>query len=41
LIRPPDGGPILVLSKKSKFGGRMRKGKAGRVMPERGGGVVY
>lgn len=33
-FRPPDGGPILILSKKSKFGGKLRKGKADRWMPK-------
>lgn len=39
---PPDGGPVLVLSKKIRFGGKLRKGKgargdgsASRVMPDR------
>lgn len=37
----PGGGPVLVLSKKSKFGGRLRNGKLGeRLMPKRGG-IVY
>lgn len=38
---PPDGGPVLVLSKVTRFGGRMRKGKEKRVMPKDGSGVVY
>ena len=45
---PPDGGPILVLTKKIRFGGRLRKGKRGtghsgtRDMPaKRTGGLVY
>ena len=44
---PPDGGPILVLAKKIRFGGRLRRGKSAeggktkRVMPERGGGIIY
>jgi len=34
-FRPPDGGPIRVLTKKSRFGGKMRKGKLGeRWMPK-------
>ena len=45
---PKDGGPILVLTKKSKFGGILRRGKRGtetgstnRVMPKkRGGGFI-
>ena len=44
---PPDGGPIRVLTKKSRFGGRLRGGKkpqgtkGRRVMPEFfTGGVV-
>lgn len=28
-FRPPDGGPILVLTKKCRYGARMRKGKGG------------
>lgn len=28
-FRPPDGGPILVLTKESRFGARLRSGKAG------------
>lgn len=32
-FRPPDGGPILVLTKKSRFGARLREGKFGRYMP--------
>jgi hypothetical protein len=31
-FRPPDGGPILVLTKKCRFGGRLRSGKMGRYM---------
>lgn len=27
-FRPPDGGPVLVLPKKSKFGGLLRQGKS-------------
>jgi len=39
-FRPPDGGPILVLTKKCRFGGVLRKGKGSgeggnRVMPRR------
>lgn len=30
---PPDGGPIMLLSKKSKFGARCRGGKGDRQMP--------
>jgi len=43
---PPDGGPILVLTKKSRFGGVLRRGKGGeqgasRVMPYKGlGGMI-
>lgn len=29
---PPDGGPVLVLTKKSRYGARLRGGKEGRVM---------
>lgn len=33
-FRPPDGGPILVLTKRTKFGGKLRSGKEGnRNMP--------
>ena len=37
---PPDGGPVMVLTKKSRFGGVIRAGKGGdtgkptRYMPE-------
>lgn len=31
-FRPPDGGPIEVLTKKSRFGARLRQGKMGRYM---------
>ena len=37
---PPDGGPVLVLTKKSRFGAHLRKGKEGRLMPKRGAGIV-
>ncbi len=30
---PPDDGPVLVLTKKSRYGARLRAGKEGRVMP--------
>ena len=30
---PPDGGPVTVLTKKSRFGARLRPGKLGRHMP--------
>lgn len=43
----PNNGPVLVLAKKSHFGGVLRTGKkgegqhkGGRYMPERGG-IVY
>jgi len=48
-FRPPDGGPIVVLSKVSRFGARLRSGKSGegsansnsRGMPSvRTGGVI-
>lgn len=40
-FRPPDGGPILVLAKRSRFGTAMRLGKEGRHMPrERHGGYI-
>ena len=28
-FRPPDGGPIRVLTKKSRYGGLLRQGKSG------------
>ena len=28
-FRPPDGGPVMMLTKKSKFGAAMRTGKKG------------
>ncbi len=31
---PPDGGPIRVLTKKSRFGARLRGGKEERMMPQ-------
>lgn len=42
-FQPPGGGPIQVLTKKIRFGGKMRNGKEGtRVMPhKRGGGICY
>ena len=47
-FRPPDGGCILVLTKKSRFGGRLRTGKraeggttTSRFMPDRGAGIIY
>jgi|SRR3972149_3223285 len=49
-FRPPDGGPIMVLTKKSRFGGELRGGKRGenstqrsptRYMPKRRyGGII-
>jgi len=34
-FRPPDGGPVLILGKKSRYGGRLRLGKFGtRFMPD-------
>lgn len=44
-MEPKDGGPILVLTKRSRFGARLRLGKGGanvssRFMPRRGGGVI-
>jgi hypothetical protein len=40
---PPGGGPVRVLTKKSRFGGRLRRGKEGtRRMPIlRGGGIAF
>ena len=33
-FRPPDGGPIRMLTRKSRFGARLRRGKEGtRLMP--------
>lgn len=38
---PPGGGPIRVLTKKSRYGAKMRPGKGGRNMPSgRTGGIV-
>ena len=34
-FRPPDGGPIKVLTKKIRYGERIVAGKEGRFMPER------
>lgn len=31
---PQDGGPIRVLTKRSRYGGKMKLGKEGRYMPE-------
>lgn len=33
-----DGGPILMITKKSRFGGVLRKGKEKRLMPQKHGG---
>ena len=34
-FRPPDGGPVLILTKQSRFGSRMRAGKGeNRYMPD-------
>jgi hypothetical protein len=32
-----EGEPVLVLTKKSRYGGALRGGKAGRSMPAKGG----
>lgn len=40
-FKSPNGGPVLVLTKVSRFGGRMRKGKEKRVMPKDGSGLIY
>ena len=44
-LQPPDGGPIHLLQKKSRFGGLLVLGKEKRFMPERrragNRGVVY
>jgi CTP:molybdopterin cytidylyltransferase MocA len=41
-FRPPDGGPVLVLTRPGKYGGMLRSGKeGGRHMPKyRSGGLV-
>lgn len=45
-FRPSDGGPVLVLNKKSKFGAELRPGKSGgdvkakRFRPLRGAGTL-
>lgn len=40
-FRPPDGGPILILTKPSRFGARLRMGKEGsRNMPRSGGCII-
>lgn len=40
-FKPPDGGPILVLDKKCRYGAELRKGKDGRLMPQqRHNGVI-
>jgi len=36
-----DGHPVRVLTKKMRFGGRLRPGKAGRVMMEGVHAVIY
>lgn len=33
-FRPPDGGPVRVLTKKIRFGGNLRAGKGDRFMPD-------
>lgn len=42
-FQPPGGGPIRVLTKRIRFGGKMRNGKEGtRNMPhKRGGGICF
>jgi hypothetical protein len=35
-----DDGPVIVLSKESKFGGRLRLGKEKRFMPDKGSGTA-
>lgn len=39
---PPGGGPRLVLTKRSRYGMHMRRGKEDRYMPKQftGGGIV-
>lgn len=38
----PNGGPVRVLTKKTRFGGRLRQGKENtRWMYERASGIVY
>jgi hypothetical protein len=47
-FRPPNGGPIEVLTKRSRFGARLRQGKtseggtisSARFQPERGAGTI-
>jgi hypothetical protein len=34
-FRPPDGGPIRILTKQSRFGAKMRPGKGMRSMPSK------
>ena len=38
--RHPEGGEIIMLPKKSKFGGEFRAGKEGRLMAKRGSGTI-
>lgn len=45
LSPPPDAdgnlGPVEVLTKKIRFGGRFKRGKENRLMRDRNGGVVF
>ena len=38
---PPDDGPVLLLNKRSKFGGVLRRGKEDRLMRDNKLGHVY
>ena len=42
-FRSPNGGPVEILTKRSRFGGKLRKGKErSRVMPsQRTGGMIF
>lgn len=39
-FKPPGGGPVRLLTKKSRFGGNLRGGKESRYQPERGAGLI-
>jgi hypothetical protein len=40
---PPDGGPVRTLTKKTRFGGRLRSGKEGQRNQPMGkrGGIIF
>lgn len=40
-FRPPDGGPVLVLTKKSRYGGVVRRGKEDRLMLDKRQPPIY